>query len=62
MFYDNQESAGSLKIDFDSNNLRCGSGEAQYLTFNSKGQAASIVFIGNSINKWCIINTGAVIS
>ena len=61
MFYDNTESNGSLKIDFGLNNLRCGSGESQYITFNSKGQSASLVFIGNSINKWCIINTGAVI-
>jgi hypothetical protein len=36
MFYDNAETNGSLKIDFGSNNLRCGSGEAQYLTFNFK--------------------------
>jgi hypothetical protein len=62
MFYDNAQSGGSLKIYFGSNNLRCGSGEAQYLTFNSKGQSASLVFIGNSIDKWCILNTGAVIS
>ena len=51
----------NLTITF-SGGLKCGSGTANTLTFNADGQSASLVFIGNSINKWCILNTGAVIS
>ena len=51
----------NLAITF-SGGLKCGSGTANTLTFNADGQSASLVFIGNSIDKWCILNTGAVIS
>ena len=64
IFYDNANSSGSLRIDFGSNLLRAASGDAQYLTFSSKGQSASVVFVtdNDTTSRWCIINTGAAVS
>jgi hypothetical protein len=61
IFYDNNESAGSLRIDFGSTKLRTGSGESRYLTFNITGQSASLMYI-STVDKWCVTNTGATVS
>ena len=50
----------NLAITF-SGGLKCGSGTENILTFNADGQSASLVFIGDPINKWCILNTGAIV-
>ena len=49
----------SLEINFGSSGLVSGSGTAQYLTFNTTGQSATLIYIGG---KWRIINTGAAVS
>lgn len=56
LFFD-KTGTGNLKLKFNS--LMCGSGEANQLLFNSAGQSATIVYIGN---KWRLINTGAIVS
>ena len=60
IFYNNAESNGSLRIDFGASNLRTGSGEARYISFTQIGQSASLIYL-STIDKWCIINTGAKI-
>ena len=57
IFYDTEGAA--LKLDFTSNQLCSGSGDARYLTFTSTGQSATIIHINS---KWWIINTGAGVS
>ena len=61
IFYDNNEAAGSLKIDFGATKLRTGSGESRYLTFTITGQSASLMYI-STVDKWCVTNTGAAVS
>ena len=61
IFYDNNNPAGSLRIDFGATKLRTGSGESQYLTFTITGQSASLMYI-STVDKWCVINTGAAVS
>ena len=61
IFYDNNETAGSLRIDFGATKLRTGSGESQYLTFTITGQSASLMYI-STVDKWCVTNTGAAVS
>ena len=54
------DTAGTkVKLDFTEDNLYVGTGPAQYLTFSSSGQSATIVYIGS---KWRVINTGAATS
>lgn len=54
------DTAGTkVKLDFTEHNLYVGTGPAQYLTFSSSGQSATIVYIGS---KWRVINTGATTS
>ena len=55
----NQGSSETLRIDFGSNGLATGSGLAQYLTFNTTGQSATVLYMAS---KWRIINTGAAVS
>ena len=60
IFYNNG-GGGNLQIDFGDNNLVSGSGTNRYLTFNSQGQSASVVY-STSVGKYFIINTGALVS
>jgi hypothetical protein len=63
IFYTNLESTGTARLDFGSGFLYSGSGPAQYLTFESTGEAATLININNALNKgWRIINTGALVS
>lgn len=55
----NISSTATLRIDFGSSGLASGSGLAQYLTFNTTGQAATLIYMAS---KWRIINTGAAVS
>jgi len=50
-----------IKVNFGSDKLFAGSGAAQYLKFNSSGQSASLVYIGEGLNRWQILNTGAAV-
>lgn len=61
IFYDNVDTSGSIRIDFGSTKLRTGSGNSQYLTFSTTGQSASLIYI-STVDKWCILNTGASVS
>ena len=61
IFYDNNNSSGSLRIDFGSANLRTGNGNNQYLTFSNTGESAQLMYI-STVTKWCIMNTGAAVS
>lgn len=58
IFFDNV-ATNKLRIDFGVGGLVAGSGLAQYLTFVTTGQAASLIYINS---KWRIINTGALVS
>jgi len=60
IFYNNG-GGGNLQIDFGATNLVSGSGTNQYLTFNSQGQSASVVY-STTVGKYFIINTGALVS
>ena len=51
----------SAVADFGSNNLLSGSGSATRLTFNMSGQSSMLVYLGSTINKWQIMNTGCSI-
>ena len=59
ILFDVSSGTPSLRIDFGSDGLATGSGDAQYLTFNTGGQSASLIY---HTNKWRIINTGAAVS
>ena len=52
----------SARIDFGSDGLITGGGYARYITLNNNGQAISIIYVGEGLNKWQILNTGATIS
>lgn len=59
ILFDVSSGTPSLRIDFGLAGLATGSGDAQYLTFNTGGQSASLIY---HTNKWRIINTGAAVS
>ena len=60
VFFDNNDAIlATIRVDFGNNKLASGSGLARYLTFNTNGQSASLIYMGNA---WRIINTGAVVS
>lgn len=58
IFFDNA-GTNKLRLDFGVGGLVAGSGLAQYLTFSTTGQAASLIYLNG---KWRIINTGALVS
>ena len=60
LFFDNSaDSDVKLRVGFGSDVLAAGSGLAEYLTFDSNGQSATLIYVGS---KWRIINTGAAVS
>lgn len=48
----------SVVVDFGSANLLSGTGTATRLTFNTSGQSSMLVYLGDAIDKWQILNTG----
>lgn len=52
----------NVLVDFENNNLITGTGLSRKLNFASTGQSASLIYLGDSINKWQILNTGAIVS
>jgi hypothetical protein len=48
-------------VDFGTNNLLCGTGTATKLTYNTSGQSSMLVYLGDAIGKWQILNTGCSI-
>jgi hypothetical protein len=58
IFFDNV-GTNKLRIDFGAAGLVSGSGIAQYLTFLTTGQSASLIWLNG---KWRITNTGALVS
>jgi hypothetical protein len=67
IFYCSSSSDGSIRFDFGNSKLYNGGGLSQFLKFDSPGQAATLVYIGDqsgsgTSNIWAIINTGAAVS
>jgi hypothetical protein len=61
LIYNNSGSNNiDLIVDFDSN-LITGSGNSGRLKFISTGQTANLVYLGDDIDKWQIINTGCIV-
>ena len=60
IFYNNG-GGGELQVDFGAGKLVSGSGNNRYLTFNSQGQSAAVVY-STTADKYFIINTGALVS
>ena len=52
----------NVLVDFENDNLITGTGLSRKLNFVSTGQSASLIYLGDSINKWQILNTGAIVS
>ena len=52
-----ETNGGTVKVDFGTNNLITGGGIFRYLTFNSTGQSASLIYVSS---KWRIRNSGAL--
>jgi hypothetical protein len=52
-----ETNGGTVKVDFGTNKLVTGGGTFRYLTFNSTGQSASLIYVGS---KWRIRNSGAL--
>ena len=59
MFDKDASSIIETRIDFGASNLSTGGGYAQTLKFTQSGQSASLVYIGNGVNKWAVKNSGA---
>ena len=51
----------NVLVDFDDDKLITGTGLSRKLKFVRTGQSASLVYLGNSINKWQVLNTGAIV-
>ena len=52
-----ETNGGTVRVDFGTNTLVTGGGLFRYLTFNSTGQSASLIYVGS---KWRIRNCGAL--
>ena len=52
-----ETNGGTVQVDFGINTLVTAGGIFRYLTFNSMGQSASLIYIGS---KWRIRNSGAL--
>lgn len=51
----------SVLSDFETNNLITGSGLSTKLKFVRIGQSASLIYLAAPINKWQVLNSGAVV-
>ena len=51
----------SVLSDFETNNLITGSGLSTKLKFVRIGQSASLIYLSSPINKWQVLNSGAVV-
>lgn len=61
LIYNNSGSNNiDLIVDFDSN-LITGSGNSGRLKFINTGQTANLVYLGQDIDKWQIVNTGCIV-
>ncbi len=45
-------------VDFSTQGLLCGTGLATGIHFDSTGQSSMLIFLGDGIDKWQILNTG----
>jgi len=50
-----------LLVNFGSDNLICGTGFVNGLRFESTGQSSMLIYLGEDLQKWQILNTGAAI-
>ena len=63
MIFNNSGSKSiNVLVDFDDDNLITGTGLSRKLNFVGTGQSASLIYLGNTINKWQILNTGAIVT
>jgi hypothetical protein len=61
LIYNNSGSKSiTILSDFESDNLITGSGLSTKLKFMSTGQSAYLIYLGHPINKWQVINSGAI--
>ena len=51
----------NVKIFFGANKLLVGSGFADGLSFDTNGQSSSLLYLGEDINAWQALNTGAIL-
>ena len=47
-----------VNVDFGYQGLLCGTGLATGIHFDTTGQSSMLIYLGDSINKWQILNTG----
>lgn len=60
LIFNNSNTNGGIDvlIDFGSESLISGTGNAQGMHFDTSGQSAMLIYLDNDINKWQILNTG----
>lgn len=63
-FTNNSGGTANATVDFSTGNLYAGNGQAQYLTFHTTGQSATLIYLDGdaSVQGWRILNTGAIVS
>jgi hypothetical protein len=49
----------NVLVDFGTQGLLCGTGLANGINFDTSGQSSMLIFLGDTINKWQILNTGS---
>ena len=49
----------SVLTNFGSNGIIVGTGYSTGLVFNTLGQSSSLVYLGEDIGAWQVINTGS---
>ena len=61
IFNNSSNNVIDVKINFGIDNLLIGSGFADGLIFETSGQSSSLIYLGDDINTWQALNTGATL-
>lgn len=61
LIFNSTNSNITVKIFFGTNKLIVGSGPADGLSFDTSGQGSSLMYLGDNINAWQALNTGAIL-
>lgn len=59
IFNNKSSNAVSVLADFGSNGLLVGTGYSNGLVFETTGQSTSLVYLGDGIDAWQVLNTGS---
>ena len=59
IFNNKSSNVVSVLADFGTNGLLVGTGYSNGLTFETTGQSTSLVYLGNGIDAWQVLNSGA---